>query len=132
MIDAGLAFAPAIALVMTILLAALYINLGLPFRGMHAFVTLAAGSWLGGQLLTPVGPLLWDVPWLCFVISGLVAASLYLSLQVVSRYMTRAIVAQLDSLAAARQAMQGHLPHPSGRGSTEQPPGETHLEAGKA
>lgn len=132
MIDAGLAFAPAIALVMTVLLAALYINLGLPFRGLHAFLTLAAGTWLGGQLLAPVGPLLWDVPWLSFVISGLVAASLYLSLQVTSRYMTRAIVAQLDSLAAARQAMQGPLSHPGGRGSTEQPQGEPHLEAGKA
>jgi hypothetical protein len=132
MIDAGLAFAPAIALVMTVLLAALYINLGLPFRGLHAFVTVAAGTWLGGQLLAPVGPLLWDVPWLSFVISGLVAATLYLTLQVTSRYMTMAIVAQLDSLAATRRAIRSSLSSSGEMERVTQPQGESRLEVSKA
>ena len=105
MIDAGLAFAPAIALVMTVLLAALYINLGIRFHGLRVFVALAAGTWFGGQLLAPIGPLLCDVPWLCYVIAGLAAAALYLCFQALSRYITRTIAAQLDSLAAARQVV---------------------------
>lgn len=131
MINAGFAFAPAIALVMTVLLAALYLSLGLPFRGLHAFVTLTGTTWLGGRLLAPVGPLLWEVPWLSFVIAGLVAAGLYLGLQVASRYMSRTIAAQLDSLAAARRAMQVSL-SPLDGGPIKKPPAKEHLEGSKA
>lgn len=115
MIDAGLAFAPAIALVMTVLLAALCINLGLGFHGLRVFAALTAGTWLGGQILVPVGPLLWEVSWLSFVIAGLTAAALHLGLQVLSGYMTRFIAAHLDSLATARRSIRASLSPQLGR-----------------
>lgn len=130
MIDAGLVFSLAIALVMTVLLAALYINLGIRFHGLRVLAILAAGTWLGGKMLVPIGPLLCDVPWLCHVIAGLTAAGLYLCFQALSRYITRTIAAQLDSLAAARQVVHPPL-YPEIGEDFKRKRGENRLEATK-
>ena len=43
------------------------------------FVVLLLGMWAGGLWIVPVGPLLWDVPWLTFLLVGLLVALLILA-----------------------------------------------------
>ena len=102
MISLDLAFAPVIALVMTVLLAAVYINLGIRFQGVRLFGVLLSGTWAGGTLIAPLGPPLWGVAWLPLCVAGLASAGLCLAGALLSRHMTRTVTAQLDGLAFRR------------------------------
>ena len=76
----GLLFALVIACILTIIFAVGFRRQEWGAGLLLFFLILFLATWAGGLWLTPIGPLWWGVPWLSFLLVGLVIALLLVAL----------------------------------------------------
>jgi hypothetical protein len=74
-----LLFAVAIAFILTIIFGVIFGHRReYPGLGFF-FIILLLATWAGGLWITPLGPVLWDVSWLEFLVVGVIFALLLLA-----------------------------------------------------
>lgn len=76
----GLLFALVIACILTVIFAIGFRRQGWGIGLMLFFLILFLATWAGGLWLTPIGPLWWGVPWLSFLLVGIMMALLLVAL----------------------------------------------------
>ena len=80
MFFSGLLFALVIACLLTLIFAIGFRRQGWGIGLMIFFLVLFLATWAGGVWLTPIGPVWWGVPWLSFLLVGIVMALLLVAL----------------------------------------------------